>query len=878
MFPQLRLFEPVSFEHFDHQMVHSPRHMFRLHLLFALSGAAGLGLQLTWMRRLAFGLGHEVPATFGVVTTFFLGLSLGAWAVETVWKRPANPARVCAVLEWIIGLWAIGTVWSIPWLVGEASKLVSATAGWRTQWLMSFLVPSVALFPATVAMGATLPAIERWTSRLRDDGARVAPLYAANTLGAMVGVIAAVWWLQPKFGLTGSTWIFAAGNLICGAGCFWLGRGALTTSGNTRIAAPSLEVPVRSANAIADRRLLGTLFCTGLLGIGLEVLAVRLLSQALENTVYTYASVLAVYLFGTAAGAACRNRWFSRLESELELGLVALAGTCTLSGFALLKTPDWHPIVRSVLGEGPLAVIGAEVAMASLVLGLPTFFMGVVFSTLAQSAKDRWNRLGLAVAWNTFGAMLAPAVVGLGLLPWTGSHWTWVALSAGYLCLLPRFQGPIRWGVVAVLALLSLLPWELHLQRVPKGARLLSVREGPGDTITVVEFADKNRALRANNRFTMGGTASASAERRHGLIPLLLHPAPRRALFLGVGTGISFASLDSQPGLEADGVELVPEIVEALDEFAPHNSFGSELKVRVADARRFVRSSKTHYDVIIADLFHPARDGAGGLYTREHFRAVRSRLETNGVFCQWLPLFQLDLPTLRSITRTFLDVFPHTEAFLLRFNADTPVLGLVGSRNALQFDSGWFERRTQDPRLREYLKPLLLNDSFQLFGTWFAGAEWLKQLSEGAALNTDEFPVVVFRAPQTLVGKPRPGHDLLQTLLARSRPGPEALFTESTREAARPWLERVQRFQQARDVYLGGLIAESQGAFAAAETAFVASATLSADFTSGYSQILTRAAAQAAANPAAARRLLEQLIQARPERSVARELKSRLGL
>ena len=50
------------------------------------------------------------------------------------------------------------------------------------------------------------------------------------------------------------------------------------------------------------------------------------------------------------------------------------------------------------------------------------------------------------------------------------------------------------------------------------------------------------------------------------------------------------------------------------------------------------------YDVIVSDNFHPARSGSAALYTVEHFAAVRERLRRGGVFCQWLPLHQLDMP------------------------------------------------------------------------------------------------------------------------------------------------------------------------------------------------------------------------------------------
>src|SRR6185503_15255902 len=115
------------------------------------------------------------------------------------------------------------------------------------------------------------------------------------------------------------------------------------------------------------------------------------------------------------------------------------------------------------------------------------------------------------------------------------------------------------------------------------------------------------------------------------------------------------------------------------------------LKLHIADARRFVRSSVEQYDVIVADLFHPYRDGAGALYTQEHFAAVRGRLATNGLFCQWLPLHQLDEPTLRVVIQTFLKEFPNAQAWLLRFNVNVPVLGLVGWNGGYHFSTNWIE-------------------------------------------------------------------------------------------------------------------------------------------------------------------------------------------
>ena len=150
----------------------------------------------------------------------------------------------------------------------------------------------------------------------------------------------------------------------------------------------------------------------------------------------------------------------------------------------------------------------------------------------------------------------------------------------------------------------------------------------------------------------------------------LLHPAPHRALFLGIGTGATLVGGSQMPGVRCTASSLSREVVELLPWFARSQRAGlrDAIAVTVADARRSSPRTPRQYDVIIADLFHPALDGSGALYTTEHFAAVRRRLAPGGVFCQWLPLYQLDLPSLRAIIRGFLEIYPGGSAWLNHYS------------------------------------------------------------------------------------------------------------------------------------------------------------------------------------------------------------------
>ena len=838
-----------------------------LYALFFFSGACGLGYQLVWARMFGVGLGHEMAGVLAVVAAFFGGLALGAWCFDRPISSSRHPGRWYGVLELVIGGWGLLSFALIPLFSRLALPWIGLEPSPLRHWSIAFGVPFFVLLPATTAMGATFTAMERFVAPLAPEGRCVGKLYATNTLGAVAGTLLSTFTLVPTLGFRTSLVILAGLSLLCG------------------LIALQIPLPVPVTRALLQEqpplpvwRLHLTVLVTGLLGIGYETLGVRVLSQVLENTIYSFTLVLVVYLTGTALGAAWYQRFARKWQFHplLSFLLCGISIGCLSGQFLLWVAPLLYPRIHRILGDTFSGGLGTELIIATLVFLLPTFFMGATFSHLVQAARREGGGVGRAIALNTFGSALAPLLFGVLLLPALGSKWALVTVAAGYLLLIHALRGR-QWLVPGIpLILIFLLPADFRLVQLPPGARLLENREGIMDSVAVIEHLDGNRSLQVNNRFTMGGTGAANAERRHAHLPLLLHPHPRRALFLGLGTGITFGAAGAHSELAADGVELVPEVIEVSRYFSPANALPDaegRLNIYAADARRFVRATPERYDVIVADLFHPARDGAGSLYTREHFQAIRDRLAPGGLVCQWLPLFQLDEPMLKVIVRTFLEVFPQTRGYLLRLNLDTPVLGLVATLDPVRYPADWFDQRVRDPKLMEQLKPLTLTDGFQLFGSLVASPSALRDFSKGAPLNTDDQPVVIFGAPRfTFQHGTTPYGRLLSLMKLRGGDAHELM-----QPGAEPFVRELSQFMDARDVYLQGLLAESEGKRREAVEAFVESARLSPNFSTGYAHCLTLAMQEAKSNPRAARALLERLVQAQPQRPVAQQLLDRLG-
>lgn len=853
--------------------------------LMAASGFSGLGLQIVWTQQIGASLGHEAAGVLGVVTAFFGGMALGALALGSAIQRSTRPLRWYVAAEAVIALWSLLLILS----VGPASGLLMALTGSEPthawQWTVAFVGTLLLLLPATAAMGATLPAMDRLLDANGTAGRAVAALYAANTLGAVAGVLAAAFWLVPTWGLAATAGLCAVLNLGCAAAAWWaLGTGANLM--NTADTPSTAAAP--AASTASTRKLVLTLAATGFLGIGYEVLVVRALSQVAENTVYTFAILLAVYLLGTAVGAAVLHRVLGpRSPSDAwRNGLLQLLALSCLLGMATLWALSFlQAWLLQHLGEGMPAAVFAEAVLALAAFGLPTLVMGALFSVLARQAAAAGLGLGRALSFNTLGAAAAPLLLGVLLLPLLGLKLVLVVVALGYLTLCSRraFQSAPAWCLLIAGGALALVAPPLVTVDVPAGGSLVSHVEGVLATVSVVEDGDGVQRLHIDNRQQEGSNATALADGRQALLPLLLHAAPSRALFLGLGTGVTAATASSDQDLSVLAVELLPEVVQAAAFFTPALGPGaapSRLTVQVADARRFVRSSGPLYDLVVSDNFHPARSGSAALYTVEHFAAVKARLATGGLFCQWLPLHQMDLATLRSIVHSFLAVYPQGMAMLATNSLDTPVVGLVARQDGRPVLMSDVRQRLRSARLTIPSAEYGFFDEWAVLGSLVAGPRALQAWSDGAPLNTDDHPVVAYLAPRiTYAPTSLPRDRLLQWLEQLPGDARDAVDTGDDTETAK----RLQAYWSARQRFLlaGRDVRPSNDArrmLQQVQGPLLDVLRTSPDFQPAYDPLVALAQGLARSDPNAAAALFHQLQRIAPARPQAGQALAALPL
>ena len=830
--------------------------------IVAASGFAGLGYEIVWTRQLSLALGSEMMAVLGAVAGFFAGLALGAFVLDRPIRHARSPRTAYVLLEVVIGLWGLICVWLLP-IAGRAlSPLLGTEPAPALLWAASFALPTLVLLPATAAMGGTLTALERIVREARGDPRVSAGIYGANTLGAVAGTLIPTFLLLPAWGLSGTLICLAGVNAVCALGMLSLGSAADRTP---------VEANEEAAQ-IGGPRLTITLFATGLLGITFEILVVRLAAQVMQDTIYTFAGLLAAYLLGTAAGGLAWQR-AGRWIQDAGLGGL-LAGTA----LACLTTAFLTPYIARIAETAVEGGLAGELVVAMALFLVPSAAMGALFGLLAQRTRDQRGSLGWAVGINSVGASVAPLLAAQVVTPTFGAWTAIIPVALGYLLLIPLRRAAFVWA--AAPALVAVVLWVRpapSLTRVPSGGTLLAVREGPMVTASVVDDAFGARYLEVNGRFRMGGTSSARSDYRQAMLPLLLHPAPHRALFLGIGTGATLVGGLQMPGVNVRGVELSREVVELLPWFADPGAPAAAPRVTVADARRFIAADTTQYDVIIADLFHPALDGSGALYTTDHFETVRRRLAPGGVFCQWLPLYQLDLPSLRAIVRGFLEIYPGGSAWLNHYSVRTPMLALIGPRDGGHLDLDALDARLRDPAVMPVARRLGFQTSMDLLGQYLGGPRALSAFAGQGPRNTDDYPFVTFDARRNVRALTAPPWALLRAVTQALQPDPAELLAEPTRDALS---ERLAAYWRARNRFLDAgtaLPGDPRGAalIEAASPGLLDALRLSPEFDPAYGPLIGMARSLIASDRTAAAHLLHAINDAAPSRGEAREILSR---
>jgi spermidine synthase len=717
-------------------------------LLFG-SGFAALVYQTAWQRLFQLTFGASTAASAAVLAIFLGGLGVGGLLLGRRVERSNSPLRWYADLEIGIALWAALT----PFLRSGVHHLYLALGGTETLGTTGATVVRLAfaalvIGPASVLMGGTLPAAARAVVADSDDSRRgLALLYALNTVGAVVGALVGPVLLFGIFGTELTLWAAVCVNLLVGVFARAMARSSPAVAVSTW-ARPQGPGEAHVPSALPPKRVVVFAYLTaavaGLGFLSLELVWFRILSPILGGSSITFGLILATALLGIGVGGFFYSLRSSHKPATVELLATTLAAEALLVILPFAWGDDLALVaahLREMINLGFGYLLGGWMFVALVVVFPASVVSGyqfpALFALLGRGRAGIGRHVGEAYAWNTLGTLAGSLLTGFVLLPTLGAVGTWRVVAVLYALLAIAGAGvaykstkqvgrtvlPLATALGALLFCTGSGPGPVF-RHSPVGAGRLDLAElTPNEVISIRREASETViwerdgvessvaidvvngiAFLVNGKSDGAVVDDANTQAFLGLIPAALHPNPKRAFVVGLGTGMTAGVLGRTRGMErVDVAELERSVLEVAHRSALANDDvlrNRRVNVHIGDGRELLLTTERTYDVIVSEPSNPYRAGVASLFTREFYQAGAARLAPGGLFAQWLQSYEIDGTTASMALRTLGSVFPYVSVW----SPGGSDLVLVGSASPQRVDMNRLRRVVAEPHYLDWMR------------------------------------------------------------------------------------------------------------------------------------------------------------------------------
>jgi predicted membrane-bound spermidine synthase len=622
------------------------------------------------------------------------------------------------------------------------STIFPALAGGPLLVIVKWSLAGLLILPQAVLLGATFPLMSagliRRASRdgRSDTGRLISVLYFANSIGAAVGVLVAGFYLIGVAGLPGTLLAAAIINLLVGLTVF----GALRllhendepgTAGEPpqtmETMPPAAELPM------LWRVLLVVAAGTALSSFVYEIAWVRMLALVLGSATHSFELMLSAFILGLALGAFwVRTRADTFRDPMRALGVTqwAMGALAILTLSAYLLSFGWMAFLIQGLDqnvEGYRLFTVAKYGIALVVMLPATFCAGITLPLITRmllNAGSGERAVGAVYSVNTLGSIVGAGLAALVLMPLLGlkvllisggvidmALGVWLLFIAGRTAAdTKRFAIGLTGATVLVtmIAMLNvnfdrgiLSSGVFRYGRVPAvGSRtVVFYKDGRTATVSVRKAEDGGYSLATNGKpdaslsptwfepvtDTTTPRSLDGDESTQILLPLitLAHvPDAKQGAVIGNGSGMSSHLLLGSPTLDKlVTIDIEPEMINGSHVFYPVNRrvFDDPRAQFVHDdAKSYFAASNRKFDLILSEPSNPWVSGVSGLFTDEFYQRIRTYLTPNGVFGQWLHLYEIDDGLVMSVIKALHKNFRSYEIFL---TAESDIL-IVASNNA----------------------------------------------------------------------------------------------------------------------------------------------------------------------------------------------------
>jgi predicted membrane-bound spermidine synthase len=668
-------------------------------IIFTASGFAGLIYESIWTHYLKLFLGHAAYAEALVLAVFMGGMAIGSLLCSKYSERLGNLLLAYAATEVIIGICSFFFHPLYVHFVDFTYTTIMPGLGFPLAVaIFKWTAASLLILPQSILLGMTFPLMTAGLIRRipQAPGSIVAMLYFTNSIGAAIGVLAAGFLFIGWVGLPGTLVIAGFINIIVAAVVWLEDKKSRSYQSGTRSTIGS-ALSSTTPSIIYTTFLLIALL-TGLSSFIYEIGWIRMLSLVLGSSTHAFELMLSAFIMGIAFGGLWIKRRIDSLDDprrflalvQVAMGILAL-GTLPIYG-GTFNVMAWlmRNLPKSDLGYVLFNISSHAIA---LVIMLPAAFcagmtLPLITTTLLRNGSGE-RSIGSVYGFNTIGSILGVFIaihlampllglkgmiilgagvdiaLGLGLAWWAFPSWRLPAVytTTGIIALLlPMFLVKLDPGKMASgVYRFGLLPEQTNDE-------ILFQRDGKTATV-VTTRGERYMSIKTNGKPDAGIQVTGSGHSKDeetmvmlGAIGIILQPEARTAAIIGWGSGLTTHTLLTVPHIDSvDTIEIEPEMIRGATFFGSRVRLAYEdprSHVRIEDAKSYFSFYNKKYDLIISEPSNPWVSGVASLFTKEFYSHVRGYLNKDGLFIQWLHLYDMDMQLVASIMKALSPYFP----------------------------------------------------------------------------------------------------------------------------------------------------------------------------------------------------------------------------
>ncbi|MFI5253445.1 MAG: fused MFS/spermidine synthase [Bacteroidota bacterium] len=766
-------------------------------VLFILSGICGLIYEVVWSKYLSLFIGNTGYSIMIVLATFMGGLALGSYYWGKYADLSPNRLKLYGMLELAIGIYCL----FYPVIIGICEKIfVAAATGLNAAsdqvvlLLLKFLLSFTTLIIPTFFMGGTLPVLTKYLTRtIRDTGKGVAILYYINSAGAVIGAGLAGFFLIRLYSLDGAVVIAAVLNLCVGSVALFMS----TKTSNEFVpeiqSIKSTPKPIESFSHLRIRLAILTAACSGFIAMIYELTWMRLLSNILGSSTYSFSLMLIAFISGITLGSWIVSLIIGRIKNLTSfLGLCQLGTAISMIGTLPFyeRLPYYLFRLSTYFSNTPSHFpyfLFCEFFFCLLIMIIPTTLSGMSLPIASRIASNDIRLLGKSVGGifsiNTIGTVVGALATGLLFMPQLGVKTT-IELGVSINILLGFFilhyDGSLsrywRIGIAVFIVVISIgyrleFPtWDRSVtitgifrclfqdhfnsfddlkSRFSAGLKILWYKEGMNANVAVTEGAFKDgyqKTLFINGKADASTASDLGTQILLAQIPLMIVPDDGDALVIGLGSGITCGSALQHPIHSLDCVELCSEVVECNSFFENENNHFMQdprVKIYIDDAITYLKVTSQKYDYIMSEPTNPWIAGVGNLFTREFFSLTKSHLRQGGVLAQWFHTYDMNDDIFKLIMRTLSESFQ----FVSIWRTLPYDVVILASDNPIPLDRNLLDTKFGRASIRGELARIKILDVPTLLSTQLTSHMNPPELFGEGDVNTEKKPLLEYLAP-----------------------------------------------------------------------------------------------------------------------------------